>query len=98
VGRHTLHNISNENGEFVANYATRNDMFQHRKIHTGTWLSPDHQTLNKIDNVIVSKEMRLIHDVRSKRGQNCNSYHLLVQTNIKQKLTTVKNNQMQKHK
>jgi hypothetical protein len=70
----------------------------YRKIHTGTWLFPDHQTLNQIDNVIVSKEMRLIHDVGSKRGQNCNSCHLLVQTKIKQKLTTVKNNQTQKHK
>jgi hypothetical protein len=27
VGRHTLHNISNENGEMVANYAISNDMF-----------------------------------------------------------------------
>jgi hypothetical protein len=27
VGCHTLHNISNENGELVANYAINNDMF-----------------------------------------------------------------------
>ena len=43
VGRHTLHDISNENGEMVANYAISNDMFltstnfQHKKIHIGTW-------------------------------------------------------------
>jgi len=43
VGSHTLHNISNENGEMVANYAINNDMFpvrtnfQHKKIRIGTW-------------------------------------------------------------
>jgi hypothetical protein len=105
VGRHTLHNISNENRELVANYAIINHMFlistnfQHKKIHTGTWLSPDHQTLNQIDHVMVSKgKMRLIHDVRSKRGYNCDSDHFLVQIKIKQKLITVKNSQTQKHK
>jgi len=83
VGRHTLYNIPNENGEMVANYAISNDMFlistnfQHKKIHIGTWTYPDHQTINQIDHVMVSKErkMRLIHDVRSKRGYNCDSDH-----------------------
>ena len=62
IGRHTLHNISNENGEMVANYAISNGMFlistnfQHKKIHIGTWTSPDHQTINQVDHVMVSKE------------------------------------------
>ena len=62
VGRHTLHNISNENGELVANYSISNDMFvistnfQHKIIDTGTWTSPDLQTINQIDHVMVSKE------------------------------------------
>jgi hypothetical protein len=105
VGLHTLHNTSNENGELVANYAISNDMFlistnfQHRKIHTGTWLSLDHQTLNQIDHAMVSKgKMRLIHDVRSKRGHYCDSDHFLVQIKIKQKLLTIKNSQTQKYK
>ena len=70
IGRHTLHSISNVNGEMVANYAISNGMslastkFQHKKIHTGTWTSPDHQTINQIDHVMVNKEkLRLIHDV-----------------------------------
>jgi hypothetical protein len=39
VSHRTLHNISNENGEMVANYTIGNDMFlistnfQHKKIH-----------------------------------------------------------------
>ena len=48
---------------------------------------------------MVSKEkMRLILDVRSKRGYNCDSDHFLVQIKIKQKLTTVNNKQIPKYK
>jgi hypothetical protein len=59
----------------------------------------DHQTINQIEDVMVSKEkMRLIHDVRSQRGYNCDSDHFLVQIKIKQKLITAKNRQIQKYK
>ena len=102
---HTLHDISNENGKIVANYAISNDMFltstnfQHMKIHIGMWASPDLQTINQTDHVVVSKEnIRLIHDVRLKRGYNCDSDHFLVQIKINQKLTIVKNRQIQKYK
>ena len=86
LGRYFLYDISNENGELAANYAISNDMFlvstnfQHKKIHIGTWISPDHQTVNQIDHVINNQEkMRLIRDVRSKRDYNCDSDHFLVQ-------------------
>ena len=89
----------------VANYAISNGMFlistnfQHKKIHIGTWTAPDHQTINQSDHVMVSKEkMRLIHDVRSKRGYNCDSDHFLLQIKIKQKLITVNNRPTQKYK
>jgi hypothetical protein len=43
---------------------------------------------------MVSKEkMRLIHDVRSKRGYNCDSNNFLVYIKIKQKLITIKKRQ-----
>jgi len=105
VGSNTLHNISNENGEMVANYATSIDIllkstnFQRKKIHIGKWTFPDHQTITQIENVMVSKERRrLIRDVRSKRGYNCDSDHCLVEIKIKQKLITVKNKQIHKYK
>ena len=89
----------------AANYAISNGMylmstnFQHTKIHIGTWTSPDHQTINQIDHAMVNKEkMRLIHDVRSKRGYNCDSDHFLVQIKIKQKLITANDKTTQKYK
>ena len=104
VGRHTLHSSLNENGELAANYTASNDMFllstnfQHKKIHSGTWISADRQTLNQIDHVMVSKiKMRLKHDIRSKRGYNCDSDHFLIQIKIKQKLITIKNRQSQRY-
>jgi hypothetical protein len=73
--------------------------FQHKKIHIGTWISPDHQTVNQIDHAMVSKgKVRLIHNVRLKRGYNCDSEHFLVQIQIKQTLITTKTQQVQKHK
>ena len=89
----------------VANYAISNDTFltstnfQHKKIHIGMWASPDHQTINQIDHVMVSKEkMILIHDVRTKRGYNCDSDNFLIQFKIKQKLIPVKNRQIERYK
>ena len=89
----------------VANYAINKDMFlistnfEHKKIRTGTWIFPHyHKTINQIDHVMVSKEkMTLIHDVRSKRGYNSNSYNFLVQIKIKQKLIPGRNRKIQKY-
>jgi len=79
VDRHTLHNTSNKNGEIVENYAISNDMFlistnfQQKKIHAGKWTSPDYQTINQIDHVIVSKKKKkrerkkLINNVKKKK-------------------------------
>jgi len=69
AGKHTLHEISNRNGEWVCEYAIANNMkkistyYQHKRIHKGTWMSPDGNTLNQIDHVII--------DASKKCGRGC---------------------------
>jgi endonuclease/exonuclease/phosphatase family metal-dependent hydrolase len=59
AGKHTLHEITNRNGEWVCGYAIANNMkiistyYQHKRIRKGTWISPDGNTLNQIDHVII---------------------------------------------
>jgi exonuclease III len=61
AGKHTLHEISNRKGEWVCEYTIANNMkiistyYQHKRIHKGTWTSPDGNTLNQIDHVIRHK-------------------------------------------
>ena len=93
VGKYTLHEITNSNGEWVCEYAIANNMkivstyYQHKRIHTGTWTSPDCKTLNQIDHVMVDARRKdVVEDVRTMRGPNCDSDHFLVKTIIKQKL------------
>jgi len=52
AGKNTLHDISNQNGEMVCNFAIENNMtvmstqFQHKTIHKGTWILPDLTAVN----------------------------------------------------
>jgi len=79
-GKHTLHEISNRNGEMLLELALGNNLtvmstqFQHTKIHKGTWLAPDQMTLNQIDHVLItSKKKEPIEDVRTMTGPNIDS-------------------------
>lgn len=51
----------NENGEqFADTCATNNfviggSIYQHKRIHQATWLSPDHVTENQTDHICISK-------------------------------------------
>ena len=75
VGRHTLHDISNENGEMVANYAISNDMFltstnfQHKKIHIRTWTSTDHQTTNQVVHFFQMVHPRCVYITSLMKGR-----------------------------
>ena len=93
AGKHTLHEITNRNGEWVCEYAIANNMkiistyYQHKRIHKGTWISPDGNTLNQIDHVITDANKKgVVENVRTMRGLNCDSDHFLVKITIKQKL------------
>jgi hypothetical protein len=54
TGNESLHEISNENGDTVVNFATpenlavKSTMFPHHKIHKYTWTSPEANTTRLI--------------------------------------------------
>jgi hypothetical protein len=95
-GKHTLHELSNRNGEMLLEFAIGNNLtvmstqFQHKKIHKGTWLAPDQRTLNQIDHVLItSKKKELIENVRSLRGPNIETDHYLLKIIISQTLPKI---------
>ena len=65
AGRHTLHNITSENGEklvqlaIVHNLEISSTKFQHRRIHKGTWKAPGQEICNQIDHILIDKEEHL---------------------------------------
>ena len=67
--------------------------YQHKRIHNGTWIPRDGNTLNQIDHVIIdASKQGVVEDVRTMRVWNCNSDHFLEKTIIKQKLIRIQNN------
>jgi hypothetical protein len=58
IGNESSHEISNDNGVTVVNFATsknlvvKSTMFHHRSIHKYTWTSIDGKTHNKIDHIL----------------------------------------------
>ncbi|KAK9719661.1 hypothetical protein QE152_g22553 [Popillia japonica] len=58
--------------------------FQHLEIHKGTWISPDGRTINQIDHIAIeSKHLKYILNVRSYRGADVDTDHILVRAKIK---------------
>jgi hypothetical protein len=66
-------------------------MFPHRSIHKYTWTSPDGQTHNQIDHILIdSIRHSSILDVRSFRGADCDSDHYLIVAKIEERLAVSK--------
>jgi hypothetical protein len=95
VEKYSIHPISNLNGEYLCNHAISNNVtiastqFQHKRVHLGTWTSPDGQTVNQIVHVLVNKTKRgMIQDVRTMRRPKCDSDHFMLKVKVKQRLIT----------
>jgi len=105
TGKNTLHDISNQNGEMVCNFAIENNFtvmsthFQHKTIHNGTWISPDLTTVNQIDHILINtNKKKTVQNVRTLRGHNCDSDNFLVKTIIKQRLVITPRRNMENRK
>jgi hypothetical protein len=63
TGNESLHEITNDNGVRVVNFATSKNltvkstrtMFPHHNIHTFTWTSPDGKTHNQIEHILIDR-------------------------------------------
>jgi hypothetical protein len=84
TGNNSLHKISNEIGIRVVNFPTsknligKSTMFQHRNIHKYTWTSPDGNTHNQIDHILINRRRHSsVLDVRSFRAADCDTDHYL---------------------
>jgi len=97
IGNESLHQDSNDNGVRIVNFATsknlvvKSTMFPHRNIHKYTWTSPDGQTHNQIDHVLIDRRWHSsILDVRSFRGADCDTDHYLVVAKVRERLAVRK--------
>jgi hypothetical protein len=81
----------------IVNFATsknlvvKSTMFQHRNIHKYTWTSPDGQTHNQIDHILIDRRWHLsLLDVQSFRGADCDTDHYLVVAKVRERLAVRK--------
>jgi hypothetical protein len=66
-------------------------MFPHRNIHKYTWISPDGNTHNQIDHILIDRRRHpSVLDVRSFRAADCDTDHYLVVAKIKERLAVNK--------
>ncbi|KAE9521335.1 hypothetical protein AGLY_018266 [Aphis glycines] len=85
IGPDSLHNISNNNGTRLVNFASSKDIiisstyFPRKGIHKHTWKSPDGRTKNQIDHILINKRHgSCIQKVRSYRGADADTDHYLL--------------------
>jgi hypothetical protein len=97
IGNESLHEVSNDNGVRVANFATsknlivENTTFPHRDIHKHTWTSANGVTHNQIHHVLIDKRRHSnILDVRPFRGTDCDTDHCLVVAKLRERISVSK--------
>ena len=93
VGKHTVHEDTNDNGLRMCNMAERTNMivsstrFKHPERHKVTWVAPDQRTFTQIDHVLVSRRKQsAISDVRTYRGACADSDYYIVTVTLRQRL------------
>jgi hypothetical protein len=97
VGNEGFHEISTDNGFRVVIIATsinlivKSTMFLHRNIHKYIWASPDGNTHNRIDNILIDwRRHSSILDVRSFKAADCDTDHYLVVAKIRERIAVNK--------
>lgn len=89
--------VRNDNGERIVNLSKRHNLFvtntwfQQKRSAQHTWTSPDKNTKNQIDYILVDKRFRNgVQNSKSMPGADCESDHNPVVATMKIKLQRVK--------
>ncbi|XP_067648027.1 uncharacterized protein [Eurosta solidaginis] len=97
VGKFSLHNETSPNGLRLIDFAGAQNMvisstrFMHKKINQATWLSPDRNTRNQIDYVVIDgRHASSVLGERTIRGPDIDSDHYLVAAKIRTRLNAAK--------
>jgi len=68
-------------------------LFNHKGIHKMTWRSPDGQTHNEIDHLLIdARHLSNVMDVRTFRGANTDSDHYLLISKIISQISNARKN------
>jgi len=66
-------------------------MIPHQNIHKYTWTYPDGKTHNEIDHILINRRWHSIMlDVWSFRGADCDTDHILVVAEVRERLAVSK--------
>jgi hypothetical protein len=97
TGKEALHQISNENGKRLINFAASRNMvigtilFQHKEIHNISWRTPDAHHFSQIDHLLIdSRHVSHLMDVRSHRYADIDSDHFLILSRIRSRISNTK--------
>jgi hypothetical protein len=91
IWNESLHQVSNNNGVRIVNFATSNNMvvkstmFPHRNIHKYTWTTPDGKTHNQIDHISIERRRHSsILYIRSFRGGESDTDNYLIVAKVRE--------------
>jgi endonuclease/exonuclease/phosphatase family metal-dependent hydrolase len=97
IGKYSLHTLSSDNGIRLKDFACSKNvvvastLFSHKDIHKMTWRSPDGQTYNQIDHLLIdARHVSNERDVRTFRGANTDSDHYLLISKIRSRISNIR--------
>jgi hypothetical protein len=101
IENESLHEIINDNGDRVVNFATSKNlstMFPHHNIRKCTWTSHAKKTQYQVYHILIDRRQHSsILDVRSFKATDCDTDHYLMVAKVKDRLATSKQRSQRFH-